>query len=720
MTQGVIPPPSPSLPVQIQGISAYGPAGNATSIPTAIAVLPTGTLLRGLTSGRNPQGQIILKTEKGDLALKTDIFFKRGVELTLRIEKAQSETLARIISVDGKSLAKYVESMSHQLPEEDSIVQNSFTRQQAPLPPAPTNTSSTGTTSAAPQQQATPFGSAAVSARMTAILLTALPEGEALEALPAPIVTLLQNAPAGTQLAVKITQLQMPESLITPQPTATPAAAPTGTATITTPSSPLPPTVASPATAPAPVPLQSTVLPTEIAPPLPPAANPVTTTATVTTPPAITTATSPETPVIPAALYAAEVSTPAPSTAGAKLPVPPLPGTIPPPAATPSPSVPTSTPVTVTTVPAPAVPSPESPVPTTATTAAMSTAPSSPATPVAPPQTASVAVTATPQPTVTSPATTAPAATAATAATAVATATPTLTATVLEGSTATGLTLSSPIGMIRLLSPTPLPPGTQVQFQVEYFQAPTQPTFPGTPAPTAAHPQEVLKELASLPMPAGAGGFPVIGAGAPYQPHLLPHPGKELTTELVFLMSALKGGDLRKWLGDETMKRLEDSKADLLKQISAEFATMRRNVGEEGDPVRGTLYHLPFATAAGVEPIRIFHRDNGNKSKAEPEQKGESGEHFLVDIHFTRIGTLQLDGFVKKGREQKSFDLIIRSENPLEDELKQGIREIFQGASELSGMNGALSFREGRDSLYQLPGDTPPLEPQGGHQSLVV
>lgn len=284
---------------------------------------------------------------------------------------------------------------------------------------------------------------------------------------------------------------------------------------------------------------------------------------------------------------------------------------------------------------------------------------------------------------------------------------------------ATGLTLHSPLGILRLLSPAPLPPGTQIQFEIEYFQPPSTPLSAHAGARSAGE-SPALRELLELPLPTAA-PHASLEIPALYQPHALPRPGKEFATELVFLMSALKGGDMRKWLGEDTLRRLQEHNHELLKQIGTEFSAMRRTLGDEAEPARWTLYQLPVAVNAGlVEPMRFFHREQGDHESEPKEQKHEGGQHFIVDIQFTRLGRLQLDGFVKKqpGARQR-FDLVIRSEHTLEGDLKQGIRQIFQDAGAVTGFEGALSFLEGREALFALPATaTPPLAQDG--QSIVV
>lgn len=702
MAQGIVPPTF--LPLQVQGVSTFGGAGGATSIPPGVAVLPTGSIISGIISGRNPQGHLVLQTEKGDLALLTTIFFKRGMELTLRLEKAHNEFSARILTVDGQPLAKYVEATSGKIPEQDTILQSTLLNQEESValttretlvPPTATTQNPARTPVAAP------------SASMTAILLTAPPEGDALSALPAPVAQILQGTQIGAQLVVRVVQLTLPDAV--PAPATTSATAPTVFP-------PAPPVAASPAVLTAPAATLATGYTaggTPLAPTVVPAASP----ASVASPlPPVSVASAAVTAASPQAATAAVAPMISAATVAAGEPIAP-------------PIAPNTAPQTATASPMP--PSPPSALvpPAIAATPALASAPIatspegvtvplSPSTTSSQVQAASISTASEPvasQSVPLSPAAAPVASTAhAPASTAASTAylasatvlpqtetshpsptAPVITATVLESSAA-GITLHSPLGTLRLLSPVPLQPGTQISLEIE--QAIQGGAAPVPPGDTSRKLFSSLEELLEVPLPSA---FPA-SAASPYHPRLIPKAGKELTTELLFLMTALKGGDLRKWLGDDTTRRLEDSKEELLRHISTEFSGMKRSVGEEGDPVRWNVYQLPMATATGVEPLRIYHRENEDKEKDE-KQRGESGEHFILDVTFTRIGTLQLDGFVKKSPLHFSFELVVRSEHALEEELKQGIREIYKEAGLIAGFDGAVSFRDGREALFHLP-----------------
>ncbi|TAF15224.1 MAG: hypothetical protein EAZ74_02160 [Alphaproteobacteria bacterium] len=94
-------------------------------------------VLRGTVQQRS--GDIFtIQSEQGLISIKTDIPLKRGFEVAIRIESHLNELIARLISVNDMSIAKYVEQhIANLLPLDDEITPTSslLRAQSAPAPP---------------------------------------------------------------------------------------------------------------------------------------------------------------------------------------------------------------------------------------------------------------------------------------------------------------------------------------------------------------------------------------------------------------------------------------------------------------------------------------------------------------------------------------------------------------------------------------------------------
>ncbi len=96
---------------------------------------------------------------------------------------------------------------------------------------------------------------------------------------------------------------------------------------------------------------------------------------------------------------------------------------------------------------------------------------------------------------------------------------------------------------------------------------------------------------------------------------------------------------------------------------------------------------IPFQFGDSLDQLRVFMRFHGQ----DEEGDGESGERFVLDLQLTNLGHMQLDGLIR--RTGRHLDLIVRSEQPLPDEMRGGIREIFRNAAEVTGLDGGVNFQ---------------------------
>ena len=752
--------------VSVKGIGSGSSATSATNIPPAVQALPAGTIIKGNVTGRNPAGDMVLTTPQGDLALKTNIFMKRGVEVSIKLEKAMDELMAKILTIDNKSVSKYVNGLQNKQAGSEVLLQSTlqamgktdasgtvFTsstplkallmpKLQQELQTTATQTKTgqalqTGITQSTPTTS-TPYGNAASAASATPQLSQQAAAGAlsnlnysahaALSALPPKIAAIIAAATQGAELEVKVKSIhiappapernksampaqKMQPSINTPQPTQT------------TPTATIPANQTNSAAA------QPQTIHTQTAQPttgttIPPSTPSATSNPTVTPP--INTATAQTTPtsqptlaqttkastgavIVPPARHATATTTHVTSGNDARSTVPtPVPKNI-------------STAAHASTAAQPSASTQPSPAQTAASqttsghatspTASaaparnphIQTAPTAPNAPTTSPQTAAynttsqVAAPSTPTHTTQIPNTPLP------TAQPIADTKATIPAIVIQASPNSAQTLQTPLGTLRLFIPTPLPLGTQLQLEV---------TAATPQALSAGMVAESIKEL---------GGFDELQqinlvASAEGKPPLATIPqagGKDLTTDMLFFLTALKGGDVKKWLGDRTSKALENNSSELLSRLTSEFGQLRGNQVEAKEPGQWNLASIPMAYGEDVSPVHMYYRHNERESDENVQH--DHTDHFVVDVNLTNLGAIQFDGFMTKPDNKKlSFDLLVRTDTPLPDEVQQGIRTIYQDAQAITGFNGSMGFRVGANARLDLKRE---IAAQGNSQS---
>jgi len=180
----------------------------------------------------------------------------------------------------------------------------------------------------------------------------------------------------------------------------------------------------------------------------------------------------------------------------------------------------------------------------------------------------------------------------------------------------------------------------------------------------------------------------------------VPRADAQLATQIVSIMSALRSGDIKGWLGDGALRAIDRARPGLAQRVSDEFARTGRSADEPAGDWR--VFTLPFMTGAAVDAIRLYLRP---RRDAEAEAgDGEPGTRFVLDARLTTLGRLQLDGLIR--RKARQFDLFLRTEQPLPGEQQSDIRILFAEALAITGYRGRLVFQ------YTPPGFVdPPATP---------
>ncbi len=168
---------------------------------------------------------------------------------------------------------------------------------------------------------------------------------------------------------------------------------------------------------------------------------------------------------------------------------------------------------------------------------------------------------------------------------------------------------------------------------------------------------------------------------------VIPRLDSSLSAGVLFFISALRGGDLRSWLGESIERTLQRLRPGLLDRLGDDFRTVSRTTDDpKGGEWRSVL--IPLLGGESIEHIRLHTRLHGDDDEA--DDKAEA--RFIVDLNLSRVGRMQLDGLVRGGAT-KRLDLIVRSPAPLTPAMREDIRRIFRDAGEVTGIKGGVTFQ---------------------------
>ena len=241
--------------------------------------------------------------------------------------------------------------------------------------------------------------------------------------------------------------------------------------------------------------------------------------------------------------------------------------------------------------------------------------------------------------------------------------------------------LDTPIGRLSLDQRLDLAPGTLVNLErlavaasddppPASVQALTSPAL-GSDWPALNDALQTLERVAP-------------GLASQLRADLSPTTAPRLAATLLFFVGVLNGG--ANWPSDAVSAALTTAgRADLKTRLQKDVDDLRR-LG--ADPAKGDwrVLTLPLLDEGGVQPIRLYVRRDADEQT--PEQRAERGSRFVLDLDMSRLGALQLDGLVRKGR----FDLVLRSHEPMATDIKTDMASIFRDSLAAGGFTGDIAF----------------------------
>ncbi|TAH35432.1 MAG: hypothetical protein EYC62_04355 [Alphaproteobacteria bacterium] len=163
---------------------------------------------------------------------------------------------------------------------------------------------------------------------------------------------------------------------------------------------------------------------------------------------------------------------------------------------------------------------------------------------------------------------------------------------------------------------------------------------------------------------------------------VLPNTDGRFVNQAIMYFVAMTAGDAKFWLGPKLLKELEKDKADITSKLSDEFRSIQKSADEtSAAPWR----HLPLPVFDGqqLHYVQCYfrnHHDEGEESQ---------GQRFVIEANLSRLGALQLDGFIR----EQTFNLMVRTVDAWPNSVQQNVRQIFQDYMDMSGWNGQISFQ---------------------------
>lgn len=273
----------------------------------------------------------------------------------------------------------------------------------------------------------------------------------------------------------------------------------------------------------------------------------------------------------------------------------------------------------------------------------------------------------------------------------------TLTATVMGTTTSGQPIIQTSSGVLTLATRSSLPTGTIITLEVASNLAPPKVSVPSAD-------MSLRQVLDSRSWPALTELVVALQEVDMAQArHLLntiiPRPDSQLAANILLFLVALRGGDVRAWLGETPGRALQRSKPGVLSRLSDEFAQLAQ-ARQESLTGNWQMSLIPLFNGTNIDQIRLFMRRHGEETEDGEDGEPDGGVRFIIDLELDRLGRFQFDGLVQE--KDKRFDLILRSAGDLPQHVSSDIRQIFVDACELTGINGGIVFQSGPSEFVEI------------------
>lgn len=154
----------------------------------------------------------------------------------------------------------------------------------------------------------------------------------------------------------------------------------------------------------------------------------------------------------------------------------------------------------------------------------------------------------------------------------------------------------------------------------------------------------------------------------------IPAPNTKMLANLFSYVKASQNNDVTAWLGKDLTQRLTQSGIEgreTLAKLEELF------IPPKSDTVQWRIIDVPFYGGENMGKIRIaVKKMQQDEEQNKNASQKKSATRFVLDTNFSRLGAFQFDGFSLK--DEKRFDLIIRTEKYFEEDFCSNVVRIFK------------------------------------------
>lgn len=162
----------------------------------------------------------------------------------------------------------------------------------------------------------------------------------------------------------------------------------------------------------------------------------------------------------------------------------------------------------------------------------------------------------------------------------------------------------------------------------------------------------------------------------------------QIAPAAMMFIAAVKSGDIVQWLGQNKADMLQRAgKENILKSLSQDISQSARG-SDSSSTTDWRAVPLPMFWEGAIQKINLYTRREFQEDK-DKQKNGNGQTRFVFDLELSRMGDMQIDGYLKDQR----LDLIIRSQNTFSEPMQQTMRQAYSHALDKTSLTGELNFQ---------------------------
>ncbi len=170
-----------------------------------------------------------------------------------------------------------------------------------------------------------------------------------------------------------------------------------------------------------------------------------------------------------------------------------------------------------------------------------------------------------------------------------------------------------------------------------------------------------------------------------------PHQPQSMGALALFFLAMMRSNNPASWLPADASALLSQSVRGpgLLKGLAHDLSSASKSESlSVSTDWRGL--NLPLLWDGDIHNLRFHYKHLPDNSQSDQENERKKRRlRFLFDLQLSRMGGVQVDGFMQDAR----LDIVLRTKTQLSPPMRERMRQVYAGAMDRSRLTGELSFQ---------------------------